>query len=153
MKPTLYLDEEAHALLVAGLKDFQTSNIYVCVKNVQTHLVVSCICVMYFSNIHDNGPEWLNHLIPLDLQLPDESIISHLSQASCKNQWNLIKNSSQGFRLFKAAVKCFMDHCGTQAGSQRHRQNLLWSWNTPRSWTYVPEMFRSNMRAVWPTRC
>lgn len=103
MIQTLYLKEEARALLVAGLEDIQTSHICVCVhiyavkidvKNVQTHLVVSCICV-FVANIHDNDPEWLNPFIPLDLQLPDESIISQPSRASCKNQQNLIKNSSQ----------------------------------------------------------
>lgn len=52
-------------------------------RTVQTHVPVSSIC-SFVVNIHDNDPVRLNCFIPLDLQLPDESIILQPSQAYFK---------------------------------------------------------------------
>lgn len=53
------------------------------VNNVQTHQLVSSSC-SFVVNIHDNDPARLNRFIPMDLQLPDESIILQPSQAHFK---------------------------------------------------------------------
>lgn len=70
------------------------------VNNVQTHQLVSSSC-SFVVNIHDNDPARLNRFIPMDLQLPDESIILQPSQAHFKPAELDRKNSTQGLKISK----------------------------------------------------
>lgn len=96
MIQTLYLEGEVHALLVAGLEDFQTRNVYMYVHIICTparreecpdtfgHELHLCLCCQYTwqwprvtQSFHPSGPStprWVNYLTaePGVMQKPAE---------------------------------------------------------------------------------